>query len=219
MIGIGGRVHGVAQTVSAIQQIPSLIRQGGERTMHRSLDYLSEVMRKNYLSGPYPTEIERRGGSFQASWRRGHPQNIHEVEAQGTKIHGRLGSKDRRAKILAVGGTIRPTGGRQFLAIPTERAKTPRGVTKAEFDRPLRQIPGLFLQRARSGGLFAARKRGSGLEVLFNLVRQATIRGRHYDEKAVRKATPGVQGFWRDLVGTILGRAQQTIRRVRGRGA
>lgn len=221
MIRIGGRVNGQRQTVETFLQVKSLVQQGGQRTMHKSLDYVSEVMRRDFLSGPYPTEIERRSGSFAATWRRGHPQNIHEVRSQGLSFIGRLGSEDRRARILAVGGTIRPTGGRRFLTIPTGFAKTATGQVKAEYRRPAREIPNTFLIRRgtrltiwQSTG--QRRRRGRLSEVakpIFFLVPSVTIRGRFYHTKTERKADPGVQALWRELIVTIEKQAQPRLSR------
>lgn len=226
MIRINGGVRGQRETIDGFGQIKSLIRQGGQRSMTKSLEHLSEVVRKDYLSGPYPTEVERRSGSFQATWRRGGKENIFEVTSKGMTFEGKLGSTDRRARILAVGGTIRPTGGRKFLTIPTGFAKTPTGQTKREYMRPARQIPNTFLTRNKSTGQLtiwqatAPRRRSSQrlsevAKPIFFLVREVTIKGRFYHTKAEKKATPGVNKIWQDDMTLLVKRGQETLNRIR----
>ena len=149
MIRINGGVRGQRETVAAFGQIKSLVRQGGQKATHESLNHLSNVVRKEYLSGPYPTEVERRPGHFQATWRRGNAQNIYEVKTDGLRFEGTLGSKAVMARILAVGGTIRPVRGK-YLTIPTGFAKTPTGQLKQEYSRGARNIRNTFFIRRGS---------------------------------------------------------------------
>ena len=85
MIRINGRVTGLAEVSSAINQIPSLLRQAGEGAMTEVLELVSTTLRKDFLEGPYPTEIQSRSGSFRTTFRRGHPDNIFRIESQGSR--------------------------------------------------------------------------------------------------------------------------------------
>src|SRR5262245_46471028 len=158
--------------ISAFGGFPSLLRQAGEGAMRESLLIISAISHEEYLSGPYPHRLQPRTGRLRASMRRGDKDNIFEVRSQGTQVIGTLGTNVPYARIHEVGGIIKPVKG-QYLAIPTALAKTQRGVVKAEFNRPLRQIPGLFLMRSRAGNLGGYRRRGRRgvLERLFSLVR------------------------------------------------
>ena len=110
MIPIKGRVTGLKETVSAISQIPSLLQQAGIASMTECLALLSKTVRDDFLQGPYPDEIERRSGSFRATFGRGNPKNIFRVEARGSIITGTYGSEDIRARVLNDGSDYLPGG-------------------------------------------------------------------------------------------------------------
>src|SRR5262245_25590627 len=118
MIIIKGQIQGLQETSSALTQLPSLITQMGEAAMRESLEHMGESIR-SFLTGPYPENIERRSGSFIATFRRGHDLNIFTVSSQGTTVTGTFGSNDPRARILNEGGTIRPVRS-QYLAVRSE---------------------------------------------------------------------------------------------------
>jgi hypothetical protein len=210
MIQIKGQVRGVQETVAAFGQIPSLLRQAGMRAMTDSLEYLGKVVRDDYLQGPYPQEIERRSGSFRATFRRGHPDNIWEVKAQGTQIFGTFGSRDTRAHILNDGGTIRPTRS-QFLAIRTEFTKTGRGVVREKYQQPLRNIPNTFVAKQT-----VFERIGKRIIPIAWLRRSVSIVGRHFMQKGSQKAEPGIQEIFRAQFETVLNRVQQALARIRG---
>jgi hypothetical protein len=210
---IGGRVLNAQETVAAFGQIPSLLRQAGLAAMTESLKLLSDTVRNDFLMGPYPTEIERRSGSFRASFSRGNQDNIWDVRAQGTSILGEFGSQDKRARILNDGGTIRPVRS-QFLAIRTEFTKTPRGVVRAKYQQPLRAIPNTFVRMRGADRGTVFEKIGKRLVPIAWLVRSVTIVGRRYIQKTEAKAGPGVQTIFRERFNLVLARLQETVRRI-----
>lgn len=220
MIIIRGGVRGVQETVQAFGQIPSLVRQAGMAAMTTSLALMSQTVRDRYLLGPYPTEIERRSGSFRATFARGHPDNIWEVRAQGTQVLGRFGSKDQRARILNDGGVIRPTRS-QFLAVRTEFTKTPRGLVQAKYQQPLRNLRNTFVRMGGQRGARAARgtvfeRIGRRIVPIAWLVKYVLIRGRHFMEKTERTATPGIVTIFEQQFATMLTRVQHTLQRIGG---
>jgi hypothetical protein len=218
MIRIGGRVAGVQETVSALAQIPSLLRQAGIGAMTEVLQLVSKTVRDDYLRGPYPEEIERRSGSFRATFARGHQDNIFRVESQGTKIIGTFGSQDKRARILNDGGTIRPTHS-QFLAVRTEFTKTAGGVVRPKYRGPLRGLPNTFVRPIRAPKAKAAvfERIGKRIFPIAWLVKEVFIRGRHFMEKTVAAVTPRAEEPFRRRFGEVINRFQQTLNRL-GRG-
>jgi hypothetical protein len=226
MIKLSAKFDGIAPMASAISQIPSLIEQGAIRATTQGLELISKTMRERFLSGPYPENVEARSGHLRATWKRGHADNVFTVVTQGPLITGTLGSKAVQARILnegsayLPGGVIRPTHG-QYLAIPTALAKSGSGVVKAEYRKPLRQIPNLYLARTRSGKLYAAERisgrRSSRLQrILFWLVRSVTIKGRFYIDKSVNTSRAEVIGLFQVMITTIVDRTNQTIGKARG---
>src|SRR5215510_327317 len=159
MIRVRGSIRGVPPTIAALSQLPSLLRQAAEAAMRESLELISETARTKYLAGPYPSLLQPRTQRLRASVGRGDRDNIFEVKTQGTVVTGTLGTKVVYARVheegsgYLPGGVIKPTRG-QYLAIPTDLAKTTGGVVKAEYHKPLRSIPGLYLMRShRKPGL------------------------------------------------------------------
>jgi hypothetical protein len=215
MIRIGGRVTGVQETVSAISQIPSLLKQAGEGAMREVLELVSETLRKQYLEGPYPEEIQSRSGGFRSTFRRGHPDNIFRVESQGTKIVGTFGSQDKRARILNDGGTIRPKHS-QFLAVRTEFTKTAGGVVRPKYRGPLRGLPNTFVRPIRAPKAKAAvfERIGKRIFPIAWLLKEVFIRGRHFMEKTVAAVTPRVEEPFRRRFGEVINRFQQTLNRL-----
>ena len=218
MVGITGKIQGLAETSSAISQIPSLLVQAGMAAMNETLTLLSKTVRDDFLRGPYPQEIERRSGSFRATFARGHADNIFQVRAEGTKIIGTFGSTDRRARILNEGGVIRPRNSR-FLAVRTEFTKTSGGVVRAKYQQPLRQLPNTFVRPIRAPRAKAAvfEKIGRRIIPIAWLVLYVLIKGRHYVEKTVSKATPQIGPIFERRFGMVITRLNQTLARVRGR--
>lgn len=217
MIPIAGRVTGLSETTAMMQQIPSLLRQMAQAAMRESLEYLSTVIRTDFLQGPYPQEIERRSGSFRATFQRGHPLNIFEVQARGTTVTGTFGSTDKRARILNEGGTIRPVRS-QYLAVRTEFTKTPRGVVREKYQQPLRNLPNTFVRPIRAPKARAAvfERIGRRLVPIAWLVREVTIKGRHFMERGSHKAAPGIHAIFQGRIDAMVTRLHETLRRVSG---
>jgi len=213
MAGVDGKLSGVQPTMSAVSSIPSLIRQAGEAAMTEGLEILSTTLRTDFLQGPYPTEIERRSGRFRASFKRGDKDNIFRVKSEGTKIVGTLGSQDVRAHILDQGGTIRPTRS-QFLAIRTDFTLTGRGVVREKYRGPLRGLPNTFVQRTRSGKLGVFEKFGKRIELIAVLVKSVFIRGRHFMDKGVSKATPAIVEHFNVRFQAVFTRLNDTLRKL-----
>jgi hypothetical protein len=219
MIPLRGQVRGVRETIAAFGQMESLLRQAGMRAMTDSGLYLLQVIRDDFLQGPYPTFIERRTGSFRATWRRGHPENVFQVHAQGTQIVGSFGSLDKRARILNDGGVVRSSRPGGFLAIRTEFTRTGRGVVREKYMQPLRNIPNTFVVMGGPKGGRQARgtvfeRIGRRIIPIAWLVKYVTIMGRHFAEKGSAKAEPGIQGIFRTQFETVLTRFQDTLRRI-----
>ena len=210
MIPIRGRVNGVESTISALGQIPSLLRQAGMRAMTDSLQLISKTVRDKYLQGPYPQEIERRSGSFRATFARGHADNIWLVEAQGTRILGTFGSKDKRGRLLNDGGIVRSTRPGGFLAIRTEFTKTGRGIVRAKYQQPLRNIPNTFVAKNT-----VFERIGKRIIPIAWLRRFVTIIGRHFMEKTERVVKPLIPGIFRQELHTMATRVQQALDRIR----
>ena len=213
MIPLRGNVRGLSETVSAIGQLPSLLKQAGEGAMREVLELVSKTVRDDYLRGPYPDEIERRTGSFRATFARGHADNIFEVRSQGTTITGTFGSKDRRARILNDGGIIRPKTS-QFLAVRTDFTKTSGGVVRPKYRGPLRGIPHTFvvMRGASKGTVFE--RIGKRIFPIAWLVKQVFIRGRKYMEKTVNAVRPRIQEPFERRFGQVVSRLQDTLNRL-----
>jgi hypothetical protein len=214
------RVQGIPETASALTQLPGLIGQAAEGAMTESLELVSRISRGDYLSGPFPHRLQPRTGRLRASLRRGDKDNIFTVQRRGTTIQGTLGTNVVYARIHEFGGVIKPTKG-QYLAIPTQLAKTPTGIVKAELNRPLRQIQGLFLMRSARGNLGAYRRRGRRgvLERLFSLVRRVHIFPRPFLNTALNRAKPEIYAIFERRVNEPVKRLMETLRRVGGRSA
>src|SRR5262245_54737271 len=111
MIHITGKVSGVEPTISALRQLPSLLRQAAEAAMREAPELISLTARTEYLSGPFPHRLQPRSGRLRASLRRGDRDNIFEVRSQGTTVQGTLGTNVPYARIQEEGGIIRPRRG------------------------------------------------------------------------------------------------------------
>lgn len=179
--------------------------------MTDSLQYLSQVIRNDFLQGPYPQFIERRTGSFRATFARGHAENIWEVRATGTQVIGTFGSKDKRARILNDGGTIRSSRPGGYLAIRSEYTKTGRGVVREKYRQSLRNIPNTFIAK---GTVFE--RIGRRIIPIAWLRRSVTIEGRRFMEQGEKKATPGIQAIFQQTFDMVLTRVQAALARIRG---
>lgn len=217
---IQGRQRGTAETQAALPQLMSVIRQAAVGAMTASLELFSRTLRQQYLRGPYPTEIERRTGSFAATFQRGHAENIFEVRQQGHVITGRFGSTDRRARILDEGGVIRPRHG-TYLAVRSDFTKTSGGVVRAKYQQPLRNLPNTFVRSIRApkakAAVFERLGRGRTARVIpiAWLVTEVTITGRKFMEKTVNATRVGITEIWNTRLQAPLQRLQSTLGRLR----
>lgn len=216
MIRLGGRVRGVRETVSAFSQIPSLLQQAGQAAMREGLEIFSEIVRKEHMEGPYPAEIQSRSGSFRATFRRGHRDNIFRVRSQGTQIIGTFGSQDKRARILNDGGVIRSSRPGGFLAIRTDFTKTAGGVVRPKYRGPLREIPNTFVRRTGRGATVFERI-GRRIVAIAWLAKQVVIRGRRFMEKASTKSQPRIVERFVVRFKQVEDRLNHTLQRIRFR--
>lgn len=217
MIIIRGSITGLAETSNAFTMLPSLLNQMAQAAMRESLEHVGESIR-GFLVGPYPEFIERRSGSFIATFRRGNSQNIFTVTSQGSVVTGTTGSTDIRGHILNDGGVIRPKTS-QFLAVRTEFTKTPRGVVQAKYQQPLRNIPNTFVvmgspKNGRQGRGTVFERRGKRIVPIAWLVKYVVIVGRKFMQKGEAKATPGIQAIFQSRVDAVLTRFNETLKRV-----
>lgn len=127
--------------------------------------------RSEPVPGKWTSRSGVRGalGSFHRDWKEG-------------ALQGAYGSDLRRMEKLEHGGTIRPKG--QFLAIPTRAA--PKEVWP-------RYVPDLFFVPRHGGASgFLARKTGSGIQVMYSLVRSVTLPPRPTLENAEKNSAKDV---------------------------
>ena len=218
MIPIKGKITGLAETSSALNQLPSLFQQAGIGAMTECLELYSEILRKEHMEGPYPDEIQSRSGSFRRTFRRGQPQNIFQVTARGSTITGTFGSEDQRARILNEGGVIYPRRG-PFLAVRSSFTKTAGGVVQAKYQQPLRQLPNTFVRRIhhRRGTAEAAvfEKRGRLIVPIAWLVRQVYIKGRQFMAKTLTKAAPRMPAIFERRFHMISEQMQKMLARFK----
>lgn len=187
---VTGATAASARLARGAREFPSL----GERVVRR----ISLLMRKKLVD-----RMSARG-SQHPFWGRLAPWGIAYLGARSGQSRARLspgglvlrsgrgeyrsvvGSPDRHVAFLEKGGVVM---GRQFLRIPTRAAQTPGGSDR-NAGRSIRNIPGAFLLRLRTGSLWAVRvvrgkgparegpRRGSQLEFLYLLKRSVRLRGR-----------------------------------------
>ena len=126
---------------------------------------------------------------------------------------GTFGSKDRRARILNDGGTIRPVRS-QFLAIRTEFTKTPRGVVREKYQQPLRNLPNTFvhMRNATHGTVFE--RIGRRIIPIAWLVKEVHIVGRNFMEKTQKVVEPLIPAIFQKRFDMLLTRLQETLRRI-----
>jgi hypothetical protein len=187
--------------------------------MTESLALFSKTVRDVYLVGPYPTEIERRRGSFRATFARGHADNIWKVEAQGSAVMGTFGSQDRRARILNDGGTIRSSRPGGYLAVRTEYTKDARGAVRAKYQQPLRNLPNTFVRPIRAPKAHAAvfERIGRRVVPIAWLVKEVFIKGRRFMEKTRAVVEPKIPAIFQQKFNTVFTQLQNTLNRIGGR--
>lgn len=137
-----------------LEVLPPLLREHAARAFSAMARDWENAMRARFTapSDPRREFLHNRSGMLQRSLKA-------RVEGQGTLSGLRLrafSSGVIYARLQELGGTIRPTGGRQFLAIPIADNLTPAGVARYPSAAGLRDNGPLktWVQRGKNGGLF-----------------------------------------------------------------
>jgi hypothetical protein len=193
VIKISGKVTGLQETQAALAKLPDIVMDEMDADARASAFHVTRIAQRNYLSGPRPTRLGVVTNRLRGSLSEGDPDFILDVQRQAMRVIVTTGTNVKYATTHEppVGQTEtiikskRPGG---FLAVPTALAKTGTGALQDKYNRPLREISGLFL--ARSGDkktLYAAiktpatgRQRRSGFQVLFWLVKSVKIPARRF---------------------------------------
>ena len=112
-------------------------------------------------------------------------QTVRRLAASGVRQEGggwaaTVGSPDRHVLVHEEGAVVYGTSPRGYLRIPTAAAQSASGAEQQRFaGKSLRDVPGVFLIRTRSGSLWAAERRGrKRLTLLYLLRHSATQRPR-----------------------------------------
>jgi hypothetical protein len=219
MIKVSGRITGLPEMLSALQQVAPIIMDEADAAARASAFMVTRTAQKNYLSGPRPSRLGVVTNRLRGSLTEGDPEFIFDVQRQTARVTVTAGTNVGYARTHEppVGQTEtvikskRPGG---FLAVPTALAKTGAGALKDKYNMPLRQIAGLFVARsADKRTLFAAiktpatgRQRRSGFQVLFWLLKSVKIPARPFLRTALADSTQ-----W------ITERFQQGLRRAEKR--
>lgn len=95
----------------------------------------------------------------------------------GTLLTGVVGSSEKHLRLHEDGGIISGTSPKGYLRIPTAAAQTSAGVDRYA-GRSIRDIPGAFLMKAKSGNLWAALRRGKEVVLLYLLKKQVRMKPR-----------------------------------------
>lgn len=111
----------------------------------------------------------------------------------GARWSAAVGSPDAHVRFHERGGTIH---GRQYLRIPTRNAQTAGGQDR-NAGRSIRDIPGAYLFRSRTGKLWAATwpDGADRPNLLYLLVRSVTHRGRGIFAAVEREVQPLVRAL------------------------
>jgi phage gpG-like protein len=211
-------VNGVQQTAAGLSQALTLLKEELSPALRESLLLVTRTAQKVYLSGPRPERLGVRTGRLRSSLEERSSDNIFAISEQGAQLSGTVGTSVEYAEIHERGGIIRPKRS-QYLAVPTSLAQTASGVTKSQYDRPLRQIPNLFIRRSKSGVLYAAERtaatghqRRSSFRVLFWLVRSVRIPARPFLSTALRDSTQAITQRFTGAAQRVEQRLQAFIR-------
>jgi phage gpG-like protein len=198
MIRLTFTLRGVQDTHAALAQVVPVLMDEADAATRASLFQVTRTSQQKYLSGPRPQRLGVVTNRLRGSLSEGSPDLVFDVQRQALQVKGTVGTNVEYGPIHEYGGVIRPKR-TKFLAVPTAFAKTPAGATKSQYNRPLRQIPNLFIGRSKSGILFAAektpatgRQRRSGFKVLFWLVRQVRIPARPFLAPSLRDNIPWI---------------------------
>jgi hypothetical protein len=122
----------------------------------------------------------------------------------GRGYQAAVGSPDAHVKHLNEGGTVL---GKQYLRIPTAAAQLGSGQDR-NAGRSIRDIPGAFLQRTRTGKLWAmAPGPGGSVTFLYLLVRQVHHRPRHFLEATAKEMEPEMVSMGLEGVSALVRKA------------
>jgi len=194
---IGVSVKGAELAAKRLAQAAADVRVNGERDM-RASTLLIRTMLSAEMTAPEQRDAfwGKKGGTPGISVRSGKtrasltPGTL--VYRTGTTVVGVVGSGEKHLALLETGGTI--SSGR-YLRVPTALAQTPAGVDRYA-GQSIRDIPGAFLLRTKTGRLWAARRRrGGAVELLYLLVRSVKIRGRGIFGRVATLASPEVKAI------------------------
>lgn len=189
----------IANLDRAAREMPGALERGVSRA---SILTRREVVRQ--LSGEGDTDpfFGKKGArspflGHRTGLTRSHITPGGQVFRSGDTVFSAVGSPDKYVKLHEEGGTIQ---GRQFLRIPLASAQSGSGAERQEFaGRSLRDIPGVFLRRSRSGKLFAMREAGGArsrrVEFLYLLVRSVRMPARHMFETVRDRVAPAVNAL------------------------
>ncbi len=202
MIKISGKVTGLQETQAALAKLPDIVMDEMDADARASAFHVTRIAQRNYLSGPRQTRLGVVTNRLRGSLSEGDPDFILDVQRQAMRVIVTTGTNVKYAETHEppVGQTEtiikskRPGG---FLAVPTALAKTGTGALKDAYNRPLREIVGLFLARSKDKRtLYAAikspatgRQRRSGFSVLFILLKSIKIPARPFLRPALADST------------------------------
>jgi len=184
-----------------LSQVSDMIGTGTMITMRESI---SRGVRDSLamLQNIHKREVVGRGiGPWGGVWstRTGEALRSFHIDYTTGELAGAYGSELRRIGVLemgtqeALGGPLRPTGGRKFLAIPTDKAKVGKGRAVAPKDRT-----DLAMIQSKSGQYMLIRQHGPNsttFDVMFILRRQVTIPPHPTLERSNKRAQPKVDAI------------------------
>ena len=124
--------------------------------------------------------------------------------------------KDKRARILNDGGTIGPCAASSWR-FGREFTKTRRGVVRAKYQQPLRNIPNTFVVMRGSNKGTVFERIGKRIVPIAWLRKFVFIRGRKFMEKTERFATAAVYRIFQARMTMLVTRLNDTLSRFGGR--
>ena len=189
-----------------LSRVGDMIGTGTMVTMRGSI---SKGVRDSlaWLQGVHKRETVGRGiGPWGGVWstRTGEALRSFHIDYTTGELAGAYGSELRRIGVLemgtqeALGGPLRPTGGRKYLTIPTQNAKVGKGRAVAAKDRT-----DLVFIKSKSGTPMLVRPRagkGGGFDVMFILRTQVIIPPHPTLERAQQRGQAGVDRIMLDAL-------------------
>lgn len=149
---------------NAIPELQKLRKTIGDRAdLHKVMAHAgTQVVQKHFAA--LAMTNRNKWGRPSTFWKRMRQATMPESSSKQAAV-----VMERDVALRRFGGTIKPTGGRRYLTIP---------VSKTAYGRVARSFKSGFVLKLKTGGLFIAQKSGKSgkLELLFALVKQATIR-------------------------------------------